>query len=52
LAILIYIGYNGRNTPQIVSLLFIGISILTLPHFQVFSKALNKNRSTETNVAS
>jgi len=52
LAILIYMGFNGRNTPQIVSLLFIGISILTLPHFQVFSKALNKNRSTETNVAS
>ena len=52
LAILIYIGYNGSNTPQIVSLLFIGISILTLPHFQVFSKALNKRPSTQTNITS
>ena len=44
LTLLIFLGYNGQNIPQIVSLLFIGISILTLPHFQVFSKALNKNR--------
>ncbi len=42
---MIYIGYNGHNIPQIVSLLFVGIAVLTLPHFQVFSKALNNNRA-------
>lgn len=45
LLIMIYIGYNGHNIPQIVSLLFVGIAVLTLPHFQVFSKALNNNHS-------
>jgi len=43
LSLMIFIGYNGQNVAQIVSLIFIGISILTLPHFQVFSKALNNN---------
>ena len=45
LLIVIYFGYNGHNIPQIVSLLFVGIAVLTLPHFQVFSKALNNNHT-------
>jgi Brp/Blh family beta-carotene 15,15'-monooxygenase len=43
LMVIMYFGTRKYSLPEIVSYLFIGIAILTLPHLQIFSKSLNQS---------
>lgn len=43
LIVIMYFGTQKYSLPEIISYLFTGIAILTLPHLQVFSKSLNQS---------
>jgi Brp/Blh family beta-carotene 15,15'-monooxygenase len=47
IALVIYIGSSSYQLNELIAGLFIGISILTLPHLNVFSKALQGNKNSK-----